>query len=289
MKVAVITNTSKPQAVEFQPKIIDKLINMGVTPVVLESDRRIAKNHINDVLCFESHTEVVKNCDILIAIGGDGTIIHMARHAAKHNKPLLGINFGRVGFVATLEPQDLDSIDKLLTGNYFTQQRMLLKVTVETPTGAERLYAINDAVISRGSMSRMMDLSVSVNGKKTCQYRADGVIFSTPTGSTAYSLSAGGPVICPDIECILLTPICPHSLFSRSVIFKAGDKLTVTAATGEGTGTEAFLTVDGQYHLPLTDDTRVTIEKYEKSFSLISIEPQNFYTVLNNKLNERGI
>ena len=142
MKVAVITNTSKPQAVEFQPKVIDKLINMGVTPVVLESDRRIAKNHINDVLCFESHTEVVKNCDILIAIGGDGTIIHMARHAAKHNKPLLGINFGRVGFVATLEPQDLDSIDKLLAGNYFTQQRMLLKVTVETPTGAERLFPV---------------------------------------------------------------------------------------------------------------------------------------------------
>jgi len=289
LKVAVITNTLKSEAVEFQPQVIEKLISIGITPVVLKSDKGISKKFNDRIEYYSRHSEVVKNCDILITIGGDGTIIHMARHAAEYNKPLLGINFGRVGFVATLEPEQLDSVEKLLTGEYFSEQRMMLKVTVETLDNTTQLYAINDAVISRGSMSRMMDLSVSANGKKTCEYRADGIIFATPTGSTAYSLSAGGPVICPDMECMVLTPICPHSLFSRSVIFKANDVLTVQASTGEGSDSEAFLTVDGQYYLPLNKDTRVTVERYEKSFSLISIEPQNFYTVLNNKLNERGV
>ena len=289
MKIAVITNTLKSDALGFQPKVIEKLTELGITPVMLDSSQITDNQYSNKIEYYSSHSDVVKNCDILITIGGDGTIIHMARHAAEYNKPLLGINFGRVGFVATLEPNQLDSLSNLLTGKYFSEQRMLLKVTVETPDNANILYAINDAVISRGSMSRMMDLSVSVNGKKTCQYRADGIIFSTPTGSTAYSLSAGGPVICPDMECILLTPICSHSLFSRSVIFKHNDKLTAQAVTGEGFDSEAFLTVDGQYYLSLNKDARVTVEKYEKSFTLISMEPQNFYTVLNNKLNERGV
>ena len=213
----------------------------------------------------------------------------MARHAAEFEKPLLGINFGRVGFVATLEPTELDKLSNLLTQQYTSQQRMLLKVTVEDEKSTTVLYAINDAVISRGSMSRMLDLSVSVNGKQTCNYRADGLIFSTPTGSTAYSLSAGGPVICPDIECILLTPICPHSLFSRSVIFKSEDVLRVQACTGNNTENEAFLTVDGQHYLPLQENTKVTIEKYRKSFTLLSMEKKNFYTVLHEKLNERGV
>ncbi len=289
MKIAVITNNLKNDAVKFQPKVIEKLISIGITPVMLNNAKITETKFVNKIEYYGSHSEVVKNCDILITIGGDGTIIHMARHAAEYNKPLLGINFGRVGFVATLEPNQLDSLSNLLTGKYFTEQRMLLKVTVETHDKTDVLYAINDAVISRGSMSRMMDLSVSVNGKRTCQYRADGIIFSTPTGSTAYSLSAGGPVICPDMECILLTPICPHSLFSRSVIFKHTDKLTAHALTGEGSDSEAFLTVDGQYYLSLNKETRVTVEKYEKSFTLISMKPQNFYTVLNNKLNERGV
>lgn len=288
MIVAVIANVSKPDAVSFLPKVVEKLLSLDITPAMTEN---IKEEYYNSdiVTYYSTHNELVKNCDVIITIGGDGTIIHMARHAAEYNKPLLGINFGRVGFVANMEPNELDKLSQLLTGNYFCENRMLLKITVVNNNKTSILYAINDAVISRGSLSRMMDLSVSVNDKKTCDYRADGLIFSTPTGSTAYSLSAGGPVICPDIECILLTPICPHSLFSRSVIFRSSDKLTVHAAAGSNSTSEAYLTVDGQYFLPLDDNTKVTIEKYEKSFRLISMEEKNFYTVLNNKLNERGV
>lgn len=287
MIVAVITNTSKTDAVCFLPKVIDKLLSLGITPSLCEKERALYNS--DKIIYHQGHRQLVENSDIIITIGGDGTIIHMARHAAEFEKPLLGINFGRVGFVATLEPTELDKLSNLLTQQYTSQQRMLLKVTVEYEKSSTVLYAINDAVISRGSMSRMLDLSVSVNGKQTCNYRADGLIFSTPTGSTAYSLSAGGPVICPDIECILLTPICPHSLFSRSVIFKSEDVLRVQACTGNNTENEAFLTVDGQHYLPLQENTKVTIEKYRKSFTLLSMEKKNFYTVLHEKLNERGV
>ncbi|MEE1155311.1 MAG: NAD(+)/NADH kinase [Acutalibacteraceae bacterium] len=287
MIVAVITNTSKTDAVCFLPKVIDKLLSLGITPSLCEKERALYNS--DKIIYHQGHRQLVENSDIIITIGGDGTIIHMARHAAEFEKPLLGINFGRVGFVATLEPTELDKLSNLLTQQYTSQQRMLLKVTVEYEKSTTVLYAINDAVISRGSMSRMLDLSVSVNGKQTCNYRADGLIFSTPTGSTAYSLSAGGPVICPDIECILLTPICPHSLFSRSVIFKSEDVLRVQACTGNNTENEAFLTVDGQHYLPLQENTKVTIEKYRKSFTLLSMEKKNFYTVLHEKLNERGV
>lgn len=287
MIVAVITNTSKTDAVCFLPKVIDKLLSLGITPSLCEKERALYNS--DKIIYHQGHRQLVENSDIIITIGGDGTIIHMARHAAEFEKPLLGINFGRVGFVATLEPTELDKLSNLLTQQYTSQQRMLLKVTVEDEKSTTVLYAINDAVISRGSMSRMLDLSVSVNGKQTCNYRADGLIFSTPTGSTAYSLSAGGPVICPDIECILLTPICPHSLFSRSVIFKSEDVLRVQACTGNNTENEAFLTVDGQHYLPLQENTKVTIEKYRKSFTLLSMEKKNFYTVLHEKLNERGV
>lgn len=287
MKVAVIVNTLKNEAVSFLPKVIEKLISLEITPTLLEDTKKFYAS--GKIIYYNSHNELVKNCDIVITIGGDGTIIHMARHAAEYNKPLLGINFGRVGFVATMEPDEIDKLSLLLTGEYSCQQRMLLKVTVENHNSVKHLYAINDAVISRGgSLSRMMDLSVMANDEKICDYRADGIIFSTPTGSTAYSLSAGGPVISPDMECILLTPICPHSLFSRSVIFKKNDILTVQAAAGRYSDSESFLTVDGQYDLPLNENTKVRIEKYEKSFTLISMKPKNFYTVLNDKLNERG-
>lgn len=287
MVVAVLANLSKPDAVSFLPKVIEKLLSLNIAPAMLENVKEFY--YSDKVTYYSNHTDLVKNCDVIITIGGDGTIIHMARHAAEYNKPLLGINFGRVGFVATMEPNELDKLSQLLTGECFCENRMLLKITVVNNDTTNVLYAINDAVIARGSLSRMMDLSVSVNDKKTCDYRADGLIFATPTGSTAYSLSAGGPVICPDIECILLTPICPHSLFSRSVIFRSSDILTIHTTTGSNSASEAYLTVDGQYFLPLDDNTKVTIEKYQKSFKLISMEEKNFYTVLNNKLNERGV
>lgn len=287
MRVAVVVNTSKKEALNFLPELIDKLDELEIVPFMFEN---VKKFYYSEKVKYIDNNDflITDSCDVIITVGGDGTIIHMASHCAKADKPLLGINFGRVGFVATMEPNEIYELSRLNDGDYFCEERMMLRVSVSGNPFSENFYAINDAVISRGSLSRMMDLSVYANSQHICDYRADGIIFSTPTGSTAYSLSAGGPVISPDMSCILLTPICPHSLFSRSVLFRDSDVITVKARGTNGFDTEAFLTIDGQKHVHLDDNTEVTIEKCEQSLKLISMKPQNFYTVLNNKLNERG-
>lgn len=289
MKVAVIVNTSKKGAVDFLPVLTEKLFSLEIETFLLKEMKSVFDSE--KIRYFSTREEIIKECDVVITVGGDGTIIHTARYCIEYDKPLLGINFGRVGFVATMEKDEIDFLSKLLTKDYYCENRMMLKVTVETYVSEQIFYAVNDAVIARGSLSRMMDLSVSVNNQKICDYRADGIIFATPTGSTAYSLSAGGPVISPDMECILLTPICPHTLFSRSVIFQKSDIITVGNIINpdrDGSEIESFLTVDGQYYIPLRNDAKVRIEKCEKPFKLIHINRKNFYTVLNDKLNERS-
>lgn len=285
MKIAIIPNNSKPNAIVYTGKVIDKLISLGVTPVMSREDT--AQIHQDQILCTENYTELAQQSDIIITIGGDGTIIHAAKYAVAADKPLLGINFGRVGFVATMEPEDIDKLDNLVTGSYITENRMLLKVQIHQDDANKEMIAINDAVVSRGSLSRMIDLFVYVNDKMICDYRADGILLATPTGSTAYSLSAGGPVIQPDLNCMLLTPICPHTLFSRSLIFGDSDQITVEVSEEENTA--AYLTVDGQKSIKLVSGDRIVVSKYEKSIKLISMDKKNFYTVLNNKLIERGV
>ena len=165
---------------------------------------------------------------------------------------------------------------------------MLLKVTVHTGAEEREIYALNDAVVSRGSLSRMVDLSVSYTGSKVTQYRADGLIVSTPTGSTAYSLSAGGPVIEPEMRCMVLTPICAHSLFSRSVIFGPDEKLSISASTRDGEG-NAYLTVDGETSVLLRERDVIDILPAAHSVRLIKLKNKGFYEILNEKLSERRI
>lgn len=283
MRVAIVVNGSKKNAVEFVPSLVEKLKELDIDYCIVD-----VLNKIENI--SEKNLEnAIQKSDIIITVGGDGTIISTAKYSALYDKPLLGINFGRIGFVATLEPESIDDLSKLLTGDYTSENRMVLKVTIEHPNKkAVTEYAVNDVVISHGAISRMVDLCVSVNNEKVSDYRADGLIFSTPTGSTAYSLSAGGPVVCPEMECILLTPICPHSLFSRSVVFRKDDKLVINATNIDTPEKSPVVTIDGQRSFVIDDKTKVTVEKLEKSFTLISTEHKNFYTVLNEKLNERG-
>lgn len=285
LKIAVVINASKADAVKFSKKVIDKLISLNITPILLSEDKTIYDSQ--KIIYKSNHSQMAEACDIVITVGGDGTIIHAAKHAAYANKPILGINFGRVGFVAAMEPEELNKLDNLITNNYICEKRMLLNVKIFQNNNIIETAAINDATVSRGSLSRIVDLHVLLNDKTVCDYRADGIIVSTPTGSTAYSLSAGGPVIRPDLKCILLTPICPHTLFSRSLIFGDDDKVTVEVAGDKNE--QVYLTIDGQSSFELQTGDKIEVEKYSKSVSFIKMEDKNFYTVLNDKLNERGI
>ncbi len=228
--------------------------------------------------------ELAALCDICVAIGGDGTIIHYGKFAAAHHKPVLGINLGHLGFLATLESDQLGLLRYLQTGEYTVEERMLLKVTLRSKTCERSWQAMNEAVVSKGGPSNhMVDLTVLNRGRIVGSYRADGLILSTPTGSTAYAMSAGGPIIDPEINCIALTPLSSHSLFTRPIIFDETSSLCVYPNAGT-LASEVYLTIDGEEGIMIGPEDRLIFEKSDQSVSLINLTGKSFYDVLNEKL-----
>lgn len=226
--------------------------------------------------------QAMEACSACIAIGGDGTIIHAAKCAVKSEKPVLGINLGRLGFLATLEPDQLGLLQNLMADSYELEERMMLEVVLES-SGSRRTYlALNDAVLSKGGLSRIVDIEIFCRGRLVSRYRADGMIAATPTGSTAYALSAGGPIVDPSLGCIALTPICPHSLFSRTILFSADSEISVRALGADAS--PLFLTVDGEEGLPVRGNDRLIIRKSQTVVRLINLTGKRFYEVLNDKL-----
>ncbi len=228
--------------------------------------------------------ELIGACDAVVALGGDGTIIHTAKRAAAFDRAVLGINCGTLGFMAGLEADELEQLAKLIAGEYTIESRMLLEVRV---SGAKerRFYALNEAVVSRGSLSRIVELDICNHDKPVMTYEGDGVIVATPTGSTGYSLSAGGPVVDPEVSCLLVTPVCPHSLHCRSTIFSADAVLSVRANVERCP--EIYLTVDGEEGLRVGERDVVTISRADRAARLIKIKQQSFYDVLTQKLVNR--
>lgn len=286
MVITISINTGKEGAVEYAADIIDIFEQNKISVLVSWENKELFDS--KNVDYYTDIESAVKRCELCIAIGGDGTIMSLAKTAALYGRPVLGINFGRLGFMAGLEPVRCDDILKLIKKEYRISKRMMLQITVKrSENEIYEYYAFNDAVISRGSLSRIIDLSVSLDDNKISHYRADGLLLSTPTGSTAYSLSAGGPVIDPKLNCILLTPICPHSLFSRSVLFADTSKLIVRAENTDND--EIFLTVDGQDSLRISQSDEIIVKKADIYAELIMIKNKNFYEILSDKFNERGM
>ncbi|WP_418816386.1 NAD(+)/NADH kinase [Pseudoruminococcus massiliensis] len=284
-RIALIPNLTKNGAYEESLKAIRLLKSFG-GKILMTADLS-EKYSDNDIAFFESHEVLIQKCDAVVTIGGDGTIIHAAKHAANFEKPLLGINMGRLGFVAELEPNELPMLERLFSGDYNVEKRQMLKVTLKSKSGSKSFFALNDAVISRGSMTKIIDLDVWLKKSYICHYCADGLIVSTPTGSSAYALSAGGPVIEPSMSCILMTPICSHSLFSRPVLFNPSSEILVNAASREDT--DLTLTIDGETTIPITADDTVVITTAEIYAELIVLKDKTFYRVLSDKFTERGL
>lgn len=282
MKIALVPNMIKANAEEVTCQICRELKNLAAE-IYMESAFEAVFSDFADA--FLPLNEIFEICDSVITVGGDGTIIHAAKKAADYKKPVLGVNAGRLGFMAGLEKNELQDLKRLIRGNYRTDSRMMLEISLMN--GDELLrksYCLNDAVLSRGTLSTMMDINAFCNGACVNEYSADGVIVATPTGSTAYSLSAGGPVVDPQIETILLTPICPHSLFSRTVMFRPDVELVLTTPSRP-----VYLTIDGEEGLLLSKGDRLVIKKAEKSARLIRIKHEDFYEILNRKLSDRQI
>lgn len=288
MKIAILPNLNKKDAHAYTVKLIKRLIELN-SSIVLYSKYKGYFN-FDEISFYDDFFELINICDIVIVVGGDGSIIHAAKHAAVAQKPILGINLGRVGFVAGLEPNELDKLSDLVSGNFEIEKRMMLEVSVKASTDdkEQKIFALNDAVISRGALSRIIDLEVTCNDSKISQYRSDGIIISTPTGSTAYSLSAGGPVLEPQMRCILLTPICSHTLFSRSIVFCDKTKLSI-AAKEHSDLSEIHLSIDGETSVKLYEDFNVSIRPSDIEVRFINLKGKDFYKILNEKLSERRI
>jgi len=268
-KMAVVVNYTKSGAKELTQEICVRLRNAGLQPIFIQE--RENRNH--------SHCEEMARCEAMIAIGGDGTILGAARLALQYDIPVLGVNAGRLGFLAGLERHEIDMLSQIATGEYTLHHRMLLEATVlqDEQLLCEQL-CVNDAVVSRYASSRLMEIPVTCDGH-TLNYRGDGVIFSTPTGSTAYGFSAGGSVVDPRLEAILLTPICNHRLFNRSIVFAPDARFKAEIAQ-EGMA----LTYDGEQPFMLSPGQTVTVRRAEQSVRFIQIKKQSFLDILNKKL-----
>lgn len=278
MTVYIYPNLKKQFSLECTKQVIQKLSEMGCNVIASEA---LDVGELGKCLEIMDQNDAVAVCDVIITIGGDGTILRIASLAAKYRKKLLGINCGRLGFMASLEKDELDDLSKLLTSEYKTESRMMLDVVIEHPDSTfTTVTALNDIVITHGFNYYINDFTVLADGTTVSSLRADGLIFSTPTGASAYSLSAGGPLIEPTMDCIEFTQICPHSLFARTMLF-APNKLIEVKYRADGT---IGVSADGASPIPVTKSDRIYIRKSSLRLDLIDIRGDNFFKSIGAKL-----
>ena len=225
----------------------------------------------------------IRQADLLIAFGGDGTILHLARTAALHSVPVLGVNLGSLGFMSELEVNELDRLRDLAQGRFTVESRMMLDVSVLRE--GRQVYnniALNDAALTKGAVARVVDLEVYGDKVMIANFSADGVIVSTPTGSTAYSMSAGGPIVEPTAENMIVTPICPHALSARSIVL--GRERTVSIKMGKQSRKTAYLSVDGGKAFRLGSGDVVELKMSSSKTRLVRVTGRSFYDILSQKL-----
>ncbi len=281
MEFGVIPSVEKDKDLCHTAEVCRRLLALGVKVLVPDA---VAPFLQMDGLTFVPHDAIYETAELIIVLGGDGTILHAAKKAAPRHLPVLGINVGRLGFMAGLELNELDRLSMLVRGEYQIDNRMMLSVRVGN---GPKSFALNDAVISKGALSRLIDVRVNCDTRLVGNYRADGLIVFTPTGSTAYSLSAGGPVTDPELQCIGLTPMCPHSLISRTILFSPDAHICLYPERLEDR--EVYLLLDGKQAVRLESGVRVEITRAKQRTHLVRLKDTSFYQVLNHKMNERSI
>ena len=238
-------------------------------------------------LHFHRLDRELPTADVVICFGGDGTILHMAKSVTRYNVPILGVNIGTMGFMAELESDELSELKKLATGEFSIDHRMMLDVTVQRDRDIIfHELCLNDAVVTKGAVARIVHLSVECDGVQAMECGGDGLVVATPTGSTGYSLSAGGPIVEPEARNILVTPICAHDMGSRCIVTSMNRVITVTLT--RNARRNAFLSVDGGKALKLNMGDITRIRKADKETRLIRIKNRSFFDVVHNKLGNKG-
>ncbi len=277
-RAVLAPNPMKPGAIDLAGRMREHLERDGVDVCVLDIDGCAGRDACDS-------KEVVAGADVLVVLGGDGTILRWSKVAGPLGVPMMGVNFGQYGFITEVQPdQAMGAIERVLSGDYFVSERVMLKAEVERNNKPVAIhYALNEVVVSIGPLARMLELQTYIGDKFIVSYAADGIIVSSPTGSTAYSMSAGGPVTHPSVEVLIITPVCPHTLNERSLVIPDSETVRIVGECTE-TETSFMMTVDGQIgeHLSCSDVVRVG--KADFKARMIQMEPQSFYNKLQSRL-----
>lgn len=273
LKIAIITNTSKDTDGKMAMRVIDYIGNRG--EIYMKDDCRISD--CADVICVPEN-EIWGLVDIVMVIGGDGTLLGVAPQCAKHSVPVVGINLGKVGFLTEVEETELENaVSRVLLGDYVIEKRMLLKVCINDEK--KGFHALNDTVITKPDGIKLLDVDLYSGDELVYHYRADGLVIATPTGSTGYSISAGGPVVDPTMDLYIATPICAHMLSTRSAVLPATKEVVVGISADS-----AIVSTDGERKVTITPRDRVRISKSKYTLDLIKLGNANFYETLIKKL-----
>ena len=280
MRLAVLGNLSKREIASVVPQWLAWLKSRAVLHV---ADDLAAFLHLPEGYDTVPRQSITQDCDMLITLGGDGTILTTAAIAARNRVPILGVKFGGLGFLAEVAADEfIPVMERILAGDYVVHERMALQALAGSM--AQPIVALNDVVLDKGKQSRVIRLKVTINGEFLNTYIADGVIVATPTGSTAYSLAAGGPILTPELQAMLITPICPHSLSARPVVVPEASTIVIEHGVRQD---EVSISADGQFICLLAHEQRLEVRQADFCIRLVRIRsPQaaSFYDTLRSKL-----
>ncbi len=284
VNIGIIANRDKDEGLKITSLLVKSIKANGAQPVIADD---LAAD-IGEELQNLHEDEVIIKSDIMLCLGGDGTFLKCARKVFSKKIPILGINLGNLGFLTEVDKNEIDpAVKRLVSGEFDIEERMMLETTIiRDDKEIMNDIVLNDVVISRGWMSRILHLKTYLNNQFVDLYPGDGLIISTPTGSTAYSLSAGGPIVEPDVSLIIVTPICPHLLYSRSFITTGERVLKVLVAENNCHG--AMVTVDGQNGYELMGGDNIITKKSSHFLKMIRLSDRNFFDVLRSKIYDRG-
>lgn len=279
INAGIIVNMDKSGSLELTKEMVEWFESNGNNVLLMEQ----TAISINRQDIGYAKIDLYKKSDILFVIGGDGTLLRVAREVAAIGIPILGINMGHLGFIAEVEVKDIfSSLRKVLNNDYKIEERMMIEASIYRQSSiVKRFYALNDICFTKGALSRIIKLDTYVNDEYVNTYNADGLLISTPTGSTAYSLSAGGPIVCPNVNVMIITPICSHSLSSRAIIVSKNDVICVDAFDNDDS---VYLTADGQEGYRLWQGDKVYIKRSSFTAKFIKVSNLSFYDVLRTKL-----
>ncbi len=279
----IITNESKDPDFKITYRIRDYLIKCGKSCSIQKQGQKKTDKGYTDALLLDD------NVDCVVVLGGDGTLLQAAVDLADRTIPFLGINLGTLGFLAEVNKDDIENaLSKLLANEYEIEKRMMLVGYTYSPleeTPRDNTRALNDIVITRKGSLQIITFTISVNGQFLHRYSADGMIVATPTGSTGYNLSAGGPVVDPKAQLLLITPICPHSMQHNSIVLSPEDEVTITIETGhDGVLQEVEAIFDGSHRVTLCTGDRIVINRSEKTTGIVKLNKVSFLESLHNKM-----